>query len=182
MENNAIEPGPLHRLIPMMPLIREHAQHGGRKDHDRGCSKTRGDEARQQELDRVHSKSRACSNHEVRKPGVWLSQQGRSPSKGCLEEDRSRQPPNTSSHSYKQTRNSGHATHPAPSKQELSKFLKLKEEVVKRPQGYIQEHAKHIACTLTPNHEAVKCLMAFGENALKYAAEVLATIEWGTQH
>ena len=39
-----------------------------------------------------------------------------------------------------------------------------------------------IAHTLTPDHEAVKCLLAFGENALKYAAEVLATIEWGTQH
>ena len=24
--------------------------------------------------------------------------------------------------------------------------------------------------------------MAFGENALKYAVEILATIEWGTQH
>ena len=69
-----------------------------------------------------------------------------------------------------------------PSREELSKFLKLKEEVVKRPQGYIQGCAKHIACTLTPNHEAVKCLMAFDENALKYAVEVLATIESGTQH
>ena len=54
--------------------------------------------------------------------------------------------------------------------------------MTKWPQGYIQSCAKHIACTLTPNHEVVKCLMAFGENALKYAAEVLATIEWGTQH
>ena len=31
--------------------------------------------------------------------------------------------------------------------------------------------------TLAPDHEAVKCLMAFGEKAQKYAAEVLATIE-----
>ena len=54
--------------------------------------------------------------------------------------------------------------------------------MTKWPQGYIQSCAKHIACTLTPNHEVVKCLMAFGKNALKYAAEVLATIEWGTQH
>ena len=79
-------------------------------------------------------------------------------------------------------RNSGHTAHLVPSKQELSKFLKLKEEVVKQPQGYVQGRAKHIARTLTPNHEVVKCLMVFGENALKYAAEVLATIEWGTQH
>ena len=98
------------------------------------------------------------------------------------EEDRSCRLLNISSHSYKQTRSSGCATHPVPSKEELSKFLKLKEEVVKQPQGYIQGCAKHIARTLTPNHEAVKCLMAFGENALKYAVEVLATIEWGTQH
>ena len=69
-----------------------------------------------------------------------------------------------------------------PSKDEMSAFLKLKEEVTKWPQGYVARHAKHIARSLTPDHEAVKCLVAFGENALKYAAEVLATIEWGTQH
>ena len=113
---------------------------------------------------------------------MWPSQWGRSPSKGCPKEDRSCWLLTTSSHSYEQTRSGEHTTHPAPSKEELSKFLKLKEEVTKRPQGYIQGHAKHIACTLTPNHEAVKCLMAFGENALKYAVEVLVTIEWGTQH
>ena len=54
--------------------------------------------------------------------------------------------------------------------------------MTKDPRGYIQGRAKHIAHSLTPNHKVVKCLMAFGENALKYAAEVLATIEWGTQH
>ena len=64
----------------------------------------------------------------------------------------------------------------------MSAFLKLKEEVMKQLQGYIQRHAKHIARSLTPDHEAVKCLVAFGENTLKYAVEVLATVEWGTQH
>ena len=64
----------------------------------------------------------------------------------------------------------------------MSAFLKLKEEVMKQPQGYVARCTKHIACSLTPDHEAVKCLVAFGENALKYAAEILATIEWGTQH
>ena len=113
---------------------------------------------------------------------MWPSQWGWSPSKGCPEEDRSCWPPSTSSHSYKQARSSGHAAHPVPSREELSKFLKLKEEVTKWCQGYIQGRTKHIARTLTPNHEAVKCLMVFGENALKYAAEVLATFEWGTQH
>ena len=39
-----------------------------------------------------------------------------------------------------------------------------------------------IFCTLAPDHEAVKCLMAFGEKAQKYTAKVLAMIEWGTQH
>ena len=53
---------------------------------------------------------------------------------------------------------------------------------MKWPQGYITRCAKHIAHSLTLDHEVVKCLVAFGENALKYAAEVLATIEWGTQH
>ena len=53
---------------------------------------------------------------------------------------------------------------------------------MKQPQGYIHRHAKHIIGFLTPNHEAVKCLVAFGENAMKYTAEILATIEWGTQH
>ena len=118
----------------------------------------------------------------MHKPGVWSSQQARSPSRGRPEEDRPRQPPSTSSHSYEQNRNAGHAAHPVPSKDEMSQFLKLKEEVTKQPQGYVQRRAKHITRSLTPDHKAVKCLVAFGENALKYAAEVLATIEWGTQH
>ena len=53
---------------------------------------------------------------------------------------------------------------------------------MKQPQGYVQRRAKHIAHSLTPDQEAVKCLVAFGENALKYTAEVLVTIKWGTQH
>ena len=152
--------------------IWEHAQHAGCKDHDRGRSKTRGDEVRQWELDRACSKSRArskshkrsksrkqsksrkcskshrCSksmvhsDHKVWKPGVWPSQWGQSPSKGHAEEDRSCRPPTTSSHSYEQTRSGGHTAHLAPSREELSKFLKLKEEVTKWPQGYIQGRAK----------------------------------------
>ena len=64
----------------------------------------------------------------------------------------------------------------------MSAFLKFKEEVTKWPQGYVTRCAKHIAHSLTPDHKVVKCLVAFGENALKYATEVLATIKWGTQH
>ena len=118
----------------------------------------------------------------MHKPGVWSSQQAHIPSRGHPEEDRPRRPPSTSSHSYEQNRNAGRATHPVPSKDEMSQFLKLKEEVTKQPQGYVQRCAKHIARSLTPDHEAVKCLVAFGENALKYTTEVLVTIEWGTKH
>ena len=39
-----------------------------------------------------------------------------------------------------------------------------------------------ICHSLAPDHEAVKCLSAFGEKAQKFVAEILATIEWGTQH
>ena len=65
---------------------------------------------------------------------------------------------------------------------DLSKFLKLKDEVIKNAQSYIRRHATIIFHILSPDHEAVKCLSAFGDQAQKFAAEVLATIEWGTQH
>ena len=65
---------------------------------------------------------------------------------------------------------------------DLSKFRKLKDEVVKNAQSYIRRHATVIFCTLSPDHEAVKCLSAFGDQAQKFAVEVLAIIEWGTQH
>ena len=62
------------------------------------------------------------------------------------------------------------------------KFWKLKDEVVKNAQSYIRRRATIIFRTLSPDHEAVKCLSAFGDQAQKFAAEVLAIIEWGTQH
>ena len=65
---------------------------------------------------------------------------------------------------------------------EMSNFLKLKEGVVKHTQSYIRRHTLAIGCTLAPDHEAVKCLSAFGDQAQKFAAKILATIEWGTQH
>ena len=65
---------------------------------------------------------------------------------------------------------------------EMSNFLKLKEEVVKHAQSYIWRRALAIGHTLASDHEAVKCLLAFGDQAQKFAAEILATIEWGTQH
>ena len=157
----------------------------------RACSRMRSrahSKSHKRSKSQKHSKSRRLSKskghggHEVRKPRVWPSQRVCSPSRRRPEEDRPHQPSGTSSHSYEQHRNAGHAAHLVPSKDEMSQFLKLKEEVMKQSQGYIQRHAKHIIHSLTPDHEAVKCLVAFGENAMKYAAEIFATIEWGTQH
>ena len=65
---------------------------------------------------------------------------------------------------------------------DLLKFRKLKDEVVKNALSYIRRHATIIFRALSPDHEAVKCLSAFGDQAQKFAAEVLAIIEWGTQH
>ena len=65
---------------------------------------------------------------------------------------------------------------------DLCKFRKLKDKVVKNAQSYIRRCATIIFCTLSPDHEAVKCLSAFGDQSQKFAAEVLAIIEWGTQH
>ena len=65
---------------------------------------------------------------------------------------------------------------------DLFKFRKLKDEVVNNAQSYIRRRAAVIFCTLSSDHEAVKCLSAFGDQAQKFAAEVLAIIEWGTQH
>ena len=63
----------------------------------------------------------------------------------------------------------------------LSKFLKLKQEVVNNAQAHIRGCAMVICRTLAPDHKAVECLSAFGRQAQKYAAETLTTVEWGTQ-
>ena len=110
---------------------------------------------------------REHDRHEPRRPGVWLSQ--------CEREVPDRFP---KSIAQKDVRGTGHS---APSN-DLSKFLKLKDEVVKNTQSYIRRCATVISRTLSPNHEAVKCLSAFGDQAQKFVAEVLTTIEWGTQH
>ena len=59
---------------------------------------------------------------------------------------------------------------------DLSKFWKLKDEVMKNAQSYIRRRATFIFRTLSPDHEAVKCLSAFGDQAQKFAAEVLTII------
>ena len=78
----------------------------------------------------------------------------------------------------KDMRDAGHSAF----SNDLFKFRKLKDEVVKNAQSYIRRHATVIFRTLSPDHEAVKCLSAFRDQAQKFAAEVLAIIEWGTQH
>ena len=167
------------------------------QNQSRDCGRSRTRVDRQSELDRTRSKSRKRSKsrqwskswkrsksrrrsksrkrdggrehdkHEPRRPGVWQSQ-------------REREVPDQSPRSTAQKDVQG-AGHSVPSN-DLSKFLKLKDEVIKNAQSYIRRHAIIIFRTLSPDHEAVKCLSAFGDQAQKFAAEVLATIEWGTEH
>ena len=149
-------------------------------DRVRVCSKSRKrsksrkhSKSHQQSKSRKRSKSRGCdqvetcSRYEMRKPGVWSSQ--------CRREEPSQSPSNT-------TKQGGWGTEQSVPCSEMSNFLKLKEEVVKHAQSYIRRHALAIGHTLAPDHEAVKCLSAFGDQAQKFAAKILATIEWGTQH
>ena len=172
-----------------------HGRAEQNQSQDHGRLRTRVDQ--QLELDRTHSKSRKRSKscrrsksrkrsksrrrskshkrdggreydkHEPHRPGVWPSQHER--------EVPNRSPRSTT---QKDVRGAGHSA----LSNDLSKFLKLKDEVLKNAQSYIRRHATIIFCTLSPNHEAVKCLLAFSDQAQKFAAEVLATIEWGTQH
>ena len=53
---------------------------------------------------------------------------------------------------------------------------------MKRPHEYIHGRTLHIVYSLTHKDAEMRCLLAFGTNALRYAAKILATIEWGTQH
>ena len=171
-----------------------HGREEQNQGRDRGRSRTRVD--RQLELDRARSKSRKRSKscrqsksrkrsksrrlkshkrdggreqdkHEPHRPGVWSSQ-------------REREMPDQSPSRTAQ-KDMGDAGHSAFSN-DLSKFRKLKDEVLKNAQSYIRRHAAVIFRTLSPDHEAVKCLSAFGDQAQKFAAEVLAIIEWGIQH
>ena len=113
------------------------------------------------------NEAKTCSRHEMRKPGVWSSQLRR--------EEPSQSPSNTK-------KQDGQSAKQSAPRSKMSNFLKLKEEVVKHAKGYIQRLALAIGRTLAPDHEAVKCLSAFGDQAQKFAAEILATIEWVTQH
>ena len=123
--------------------------------------------SRRRSKSRKRDEGRGHDKHEPRRPGIWPSQHER--------EVPNRSPRSTA---QKDVRGTGHS---APLN-DLSKFLKLKDEVVKNAQSYIRRCATIIFRTLSPDHEAVKCLSAFGDQAQKFAEEVLTTIEWGTQH
>ena len=197
-------------------LIREHAWSDGHRDCECGQSRTRSKDDRQWELDwarsksrkhsksricsksrkcsnsrrhsksRAHCKSRACSTHEARKSGMWMSHWERSQSKGHLEEEdkscglpsRVRDSPLLPSHSYEQLRSGWHTEHPAPSNREQSKHDKLKEEVVKRPHEYIWERTILIAVPWHPTTQQSNAYWHFA----KMAWNMLATIIWGMQH
>ena len=135
-------------------------------DHQSELDKTRS-ESRKRSKSHKHDEGRERGKHEPRRPGVWSSQ-------------REREVPNQSPSSTAE-KDIRHARHSVPSN-DLSKFLKLKNEVVRNAQSYIRGCATVICRTLSPNHKAVKCLSAFDDQAQKFAVEVLTTIEWGTQH
>ena len=136
------------------------------KSHWQSKSRKRS-KSRRRSKSRKHDGSRERDKHEPRRPGVWPSQHEREVS------DRS--PRSTA---QKDARGAGHSA----LSNDLSKFLKLKDEVMKNTQSYIRRHATIIFRTLSPDHEAVKCPLVFSNQAQKFAAEVLATIEWSTQH
>ena len=178
MGNSERGPRRRHSQTPMAPLEVGHSQTEQNQSRDRGRSRTRVDG--QLELDQTCSKSRKrskshrrsksrkrsksrrrsksckrdggreCDKHEPRRPGVWPSQHEREVS--------NRSPRGTAQKDVQGARHSALSN-------DLSKFLKLKDEVVKNAQSYIRRRATIIFRTLSPNHEAVKCLSAFGDQA-----------------
>ena len=104
--------------------------------HEHGCFMTRRSDDRQEELDKVHSKSRACAKSRAHsKSKAHSKSRTRSKSKAHQDEKGSHMhSPILPSHSHKQlrARNRHDAEHLVPSAKEQSKHDKLKEEVVKQ--------------------------------------------------
>ena len=155
------------RVDQQLELDRTRSKSRKRLKSCRQSKSQKRSKSRRRSKSRKHDGGRERDKHEPHRPGVWPSQ-------------REREVPDRSPRSTTQKDVWG-AGHSAPSN-DLSKFLKLKDEVVKNAQSYIRRHATIIFCTLSPDHEAVKCLSAFSDQAQKFAVEVLTTIEWGTQH
>ena len=174
-------PKPQNGGVGIGGIQESEAKIGKRNSTGLGCAVRTGSAVRVGSAARVVSGARAgkgrramgairprhAGRYEMQKPGVWLSQRRR--------EEPSQSPSNT-------MKQGGWNTELSVPRSEMSNFLKLKEEVVKHAQSYIRRHALAIGCTLAPDHEAVKCLSAFGDQAQKFAAKILSTIEWGTQH
>ena len=129
------------------------------KSHRRSKSQKRS-KSRRRLKSHKRDGGRERDKYEPLRPGLWPSQ--------CEREVPNQFPSSTA---QKDVRGAGHSAF----SDDLSKFRKLKDEVVKNNQSYIFR-------TLSPDHEAVKCLLAFSNQAQKFAAEVLATVEWDTQH
>ena len=69
-----------------------------------------------------------------------------------------------------------------PHTKEEFDYEKLKEDVTRHPHEYIHRCTKLITYTLTKCDPEIHCLLVFGTSALLYVAEILATVEWGTQN
>ena len=148
----------------------QHSWEEQNEGRDHGHLRTRVD--RQAELDQARSKSRKRSKshwrsksrkrsksrrlksrkregdrerdrHEPRRPGVWSSQR---------EREMPEQSPSRTA--QKDMRDAGHSVF----SNDLFKFQKLKDEVIKNAQSYIRRRATVFFHTLSPDHEAVKCL------------------------
>ena len=143
---------------------------GHQAELDRAHSKSRKrSKSRRRSQSRKRSKSRRSKSHkrdggrerdrhEPHRPGVWSSQ-------------REREVPDQSlgRTAQKDVRDTGHSAF----SNDLKKFQKLKDEVIKNAQSYIRRHATVIFCTLSPNHEAVNCLSAFGDQAQRSCSLLL---------
>ena len=157
-----------------------HGQVERDQSRDRGCSRTKA----QSKSKSRRSKSRRHSKSKMSK-SPWHSKGRRSKSRRCSKSRRSKShrcerevPDQSPGSSAQDVQDAGHSAF----SNDLFKFRKLKDEVMNNSQSYIRRRAAVIFRTLSSNHEAVKCLSAFGDQAQKFAAEVLATIELGTQH
>ena len=96
----------------------------------------------------------------MKRPGVWPANQPREVPDQPLDSQPLKDATNQTARS---------AEGPAP-QQQITNFLKLKEEVVKHPQKYIRRQILAIGQTLGADHEAVKSLSAFGDQACWFAA------------
>ena len=63
-------------------------------------------------------------------------------------------------------------------KQHLERREAEKQEVLTHSHSYISQSAREIRSILCPMDEVVRCFKVFGDNAVIYAAYIMATLEW----